>query len=92
MIRVIALSLASTALAACAAQTGQTPAAATPVAPVAAQAPAAPSAPKPQYGAFGFDSAGMDTSVAPWNDFFDYANGTWAKNTPIPPTLARSFG
>jgi putative endopeptidase len=89
MIRVIAFSLASTALAACAAQTGQTPTAATPVAPVAAEAPAAPAAPKPQYGAFGFDSAGMDTSVAPGNDFFDYANGTWAKNTPIPPDKAR---
>jgi putative endopeptidase len=89
MIRVIAFSLASTALAACAAQTGQTPTAAAPVAPVAAEAPAAPAAPKPQYGAFGFDSAGMDTSVAPGNDFFDYANGTWAKNTPIPPDKAR---
>jgi putative endopeptidase len=89
MIRVIAFSLASTALAACAAQTGQAPTAAAPVAPVVAEAPAAAATPKPQYGAYGFDSAGMDTSVAPGNDFFDYANGTWAKNTPIPPDKAR---
>ena len=26
----------------------------------------------------------MDTSVAPGDDFYLYANGTWAKNTPIP--------
>src|SRR5690606_5676580 len=30
------------------------------------------------------DTAGMDTSVSPGEDFFAYANGTWAKNTPIP--------
>jgi putative endopeptidase len=33
----------------------------------------------------GIDLAGMDLSVAPGDDFFDYANGTWLKNTPIPP-------
>ena len=38
----------------------------------------------PQYGTFGFDEAGMDKSVAPGDDFYAYANGTWAKNTPIP--------
>ncbi|WP_288452507.1 transaldolase [uncultured Microbacterium sp.] len=26
----------------------------------------------------------MDMSVKPGDDFYDYANGTWAKNTPIP--------
>jgi putative endopeptidase len=31
----------------------------------------------------------MDKSVAPGNDFFEYANGTWVKNTPIPPDKAR---
>jgi putative endopeptidase len=30
------------------------------------------------------DSANMDLSVAPGDDFFSYANGTWIKNTPIP--------
>ena len=39
---------------------------------------------KPQYGAYGFDTAGMDRSIKPGDDFFGFANGTWAKNTPIP--------
>jgi len=43
-----------------------------------------PSAAKPTYGSYGFDTAGMDRSVKPGDDFYDYANGTWAKNTPIP--------
>src|SRR6185503_19239159 len=47
-------------------------------------APPAPPAPKPQYGTFGFDTAGMDSNVAPGDDFYEYANGTWARNTPIP--------
>jgi putative endopeptidase len=55
---------------------------------VATEAPA-PAAPKPQYGTFGFDTAGMDKSVAPGDDFFEYANGIWAKNTPIPADKAR---
>ena len=80
MIRAIGFVLASTMLAGAA---------------VSAQAPA-PSAPvsaategKPQYGTFGFDTAGMNKSVAAGDNFFDYANGTWAKNTPIPPDKAR---
>jgi len=32
----------------------------------------------------GIDLAGMDTSVAPGDDFFMYANGTWYKNADIP--------
>ena len=28
--------------------------------------------------------SGMDTTVNPADDFFDYANGTWMKNTEIP--------
>ncbi len=32
----------------------------------------------------GIDTAGMDRSVKPGDDFFDYANGTWIKNTEIP--------
>ena len=39
---------------------------------------------KPTYGTFGFDTAGMDKSVKPGDDFYDHANGSWAKNTPIP--------
>jgi putative endopeptidase len=39
---------------------------------------------KPTYGSYGFDAAGMDPSVKPGDDFYLHANGTWAKNTPIP--------
>jgi putative endopeptidase len=31
-----------------------------------------------------FDTAGMDNSIKPTDDFFDYANGKWMKNTEIP--------
>lgn len=47
-------------------------------------APASPADGKAALGTFGFDSQGMDRSVAPGDDFYDYANGTWAKTTPIP--------
>ena len=33
----------------------------------------------------GSDIAGMDKSVAPGDDFFAHANGTWFKTTEIPP-------
>ncbi|MBV8741583.1 MAG: M13 family metallopeptidase [Sinobacteraceae bacterium] len=33
----------------------------------------------------GIDVAGMDRTVAPGDDFFQYANGTWLKRTTIPP-------
>ncbi|HUD94993.1 M13 family metallopeptidase [Sphingobium sp.] len=49
-----------------------------------AATPTAATAAKPTYGMFGFDTAGMDKSVKPGDDFYDYANGTWTKNTPIP--------
>ncbi|ALH81017.1 peptidase M13 [Sphingopyxis macrogoltabida] len=39
---------------------------------------------KPEIGDFGFDTSGMDKSVQPGDDFYAYANGTWAKNTQIP--------
>jgi putative endopeptidase len=44
----------------------------------------APAEDVPQLGTFGFDTAGMDTSVSPADDFYGYANGKWAANTPIP--------
>ncbi len=43
-----------------------------------------PSKPKPQLGNFGFDIDGMDTSVAPGQDFYAFANGAWSKKTQIP--------
>ncbi len=39
---------------------------------------------KPTYGAFGFDTAGMDPAVGVGDNFFDYANGGWVKATTIP--------
>ncbi|WP_157217263.1 M13 family metallopeptidase [Flavisphingomonas formosensis] len=39
---------------------------------------------KPAIGSYGFDESGMDRSVAPGDDFYLYANGDWAKKTPIP--------
>src|SRR3546814_436985 len=39
----------------------------------------------PQLGTFGFDLAGMDRGVEPGDSFYDYANGTWDRTTPIPP-------
>jgi putative endopeptidase len=89
MVRMIAFVLATTVLGGCAAQQAGQPA---PVAPAAAAEPAvaaAPAAPKPQYGTFGLDLAGMDQSVPAGEDFFGYANGTWAKNTPIPADKSR---
>jgi predicted metalloendopeptidase len=43
-----------------------------------AQAPAAPAS-------HGIDTAGMDRSVKPGDDFFRYANGTWYRTNAIPP-------
>jgi putative endopeptidase len=73
------LALATSLLALCA------------VAPLAArqmQSPAAPAAGDPtaatHYGSWGFDMTGMDRSVKPGDDWFDFVNGTWVKNTQIP--------
>jgi putative endopeptidase len=38
----------------------------------------------PTYGTFGFDTAGMDKSIKPGDDFYGYASGTWQKTTQIP--------
>lgn len=81
MKRLIVLLVAGTALAGCTAS--PPPEVAAPVVP-AEVPPPPPPAPKPTYGAFGFDTAGMDQTVLPGDNFYQYANGTWAKNTPIP--------
>jgi putative endopeptidase len=39
---------------------------------------------KPQYGIWGFDSAGADFATKPGDNFFRYANGTWLDKTTIP--------
>jgi putative endopeptidase len=47
-------------------------------------APTATKAAKAQYGTFGLDTAGMDRTVVPGDDFGRYANGTYLKNLVIP--------
>src|SRR4051812_16343886 len=84
MVRMIGVALASTALMGCASHRTRPVAEVAPPLVAVAEAPQPAPAPKPQYGSFGFDAAGMDTSVAPGDNFYQYANGTWAKNTPIP--------
>ncbi len=82
MVRWIAFLAASTALTACTAS--PPPEVAAPAAPAEVAAPEPAPAPTPTYGTFGFDAAGMDRTVLPGDNFYQYANGTWARNTPIP--------
>ena len=85
MIRMLAFLVATTALAGCAAQTVQLPPPVQAEAlPQAAPEPAPPPAEKASLGTFGFDQTGMDRSVAPGNDFYEFANGSWMKRTEIP--------
>jgi len=55
--------------------------------------PAAPAAPayqgKPKLGTFGVDLEGMDASVKPGADFYQYGGGTWIKKNPIPSDRSR---
>lgn len=82
MKHLLILLCAGTALAGCA----TTPAAVEMAAPAEVAAPLAQAAPapRPELGSFGFDTSGMDTSVRPGDNFYTFANGTWARNTPIP--------
>ena len=46
-----------------------------------------------RFGTWGVDTAAMDTSVKPGDDFFLYVNGNWLKTAQIPPdrSAAGSF-
>ena len=44
----------------------------------------------PHYGTWGFDLTGMDRSVRPGDDFFQYANGAWSRRTPIPANAVKT--
>jgi putative endopeptidase len=80
----IASLLTGTALlSSCAMHETTAPVAVTEAAPPPAEPMPAP-APKPTYGDFGFDEAGMDKAASPGDNFYEFANGNWAKNTPIP--------
>src|SRR5688572_3723169 len=48
-------------------------------------------APKVALGTFGVDTAQMDTSVKPGDDFFKYVNGKWLASFQMPADKAR-FG
>ncbi len=85
MIRLGVILSVTTALAACATNPVGAPRSAVPIAADLAQdAPAAAPAPKPEIGTFGFDTSGMDPTVKPGDNFYQYANGTWARSTAIP--------
>jgi putative endopeptidase len=43
----------------------------------------------PHYGTWGFDASGMDPSVKPGDDFYQYANGKWDARTEIPADRVR---
>ena len=45
---------------------------------------AAYGASKTEYGTWGFDTAAMDKSIKPGDDFFMYASGNWYKTAEIP--------
>ncbi|MBA4047853.1 MAG: peptidase M13 [Sphingomonas sp.] len=55
------------------------------------QASAAAPANGPEIGSYGFDTAGMDRSVQPGDDFFRFAGGGWLTKTEIPADRA-AFG
>jgi putative endopeptidase len=78
------LLAASSALAGCTTPPPPSVVPATDAASAAAVAPEAPPAPKAEIGTFGFDEAGINRAVAPGDDFYQFGNGTWAKNTTIP--------
>jgi putative endopeptidase len=52
--------------------------------------PAAAQTAKPAYGTWGVEMKDMDPSVKPGDDFFEYAEGTWLKNHPIPADKSRA--
>ena len=52
---------------------------------VATTPPPAPSPlPKATFGTWGVDLGGMDKSVKPGDNFFEYVNGGWLKTAVIP--------
>ena len=52
--------------------------------PQVSQAPSASPTQRPQIGDYGFDAAGMERGVNPGDNFYQFANGRWARETVIP--------
>ena len=44
---------------------------------------------RPVIGSWGFDTEAMDRSIAPGDDFFRHAGGSWMKNNKIPDDRSR---
>ena len=76
----IKLTLATSLVALCAV----VPVAARQMQAAATASPAGAADTAVHYGSWGVDLAGMDNGVKPGDDWFNYVNGTWAKNTQIP--------
>jgi putative endopeptidase len=89
LIRLVSVLAAGTILAGCAITNRADLVPPPPVETAEAAYPPAAPAPKPTYGTYGIDTQGMDTSIAPGDDFFGYANGTWIRNTEIPADKSR---
>ncbi len=51
---------------------------------IAAPVLAADPAPQTNFGTWGFDATGMNKTIRPGDDFFQFANGDWLKRTVIP--------
>ncbi|WP_224364684.1 M13 family metallopeptidase [Hyalangium versicolor] len=81
--RVLLTASASAWLAACASSTPVDKTATVTQQAKTSDAPPASSA-KPTFGSFGVDTAGMDTSAAPGDNFYRYVNGKWLDTTEIP--------
>ncbi len=85
LVKIFALcTLSSAALTACAYNAAPVETATAVPAQAAAPALAPTPTPTAQLGTYGFDTAGMDRAVAPGDDFYAFANGTWARTTAIP--------
>ena len=86
MTRILPVLLAGTALAACTTVYDTAPATTAEVQTeeeVVAELSNDPAG-EAELGDYGFDMTGMDPGVAPGDDFYAYANGTWAATTEIP--------
>src|SRR5690606_24051219 len=59
--------------------------------PAAAQDAERVPTPTMEFGTWGFDPAALDPAVDPGDDFFEYANGKWVRENPIPAEFTR-FG
>jgi putative endopeptidase len=84
LLRSIAIGVTIATVACASSQPKEEPVVTQPPSATAPANPAPVAKPKPEIGDFGFDTAGMDTSVKPGMDFYRYSNGKWLDSTEIP--------